>query len=181
MSRLRTAATVADQQIVEEWLEVRLRGLPPGGKPYDFTFRSNQDHWVHLDAFLGHTTADWSNVRVEHRAVRRQTRTSEWAPGPPGTGQREEPAGFPATIVPTHGPDSPEDGHTWDVAVSSRGSYGGPDGVHRDSQFWSGHIRARVRAFDLPAALRAAAAMQLADWRDDDGRRLGDEDGDDRG
>lgn len=75
---------MADEHHIEEWTEVHITGQPDGPyPPYDFTFRSDRDHWAELPRFLGPITQAWTDVRVEHRTVRRETWTSPWASGPP--------------------------------------------------------------------------------------------------
>lgn len=65
--------------------------------------------------------------------------------------------------------DSPEMGHTFHIEVASRGSYAvvGEPG-HTDADHFGPPMTLDVRAWDLPAALRKAAAVPLNEWGSDD-------------
>lgn len=72
--------------------------------------------------------------------------------------------GCQTCLVPRE--EGPEDGHTFRITIESRGSYGvvGVSG-HTDAEEFAGGARTvEVRAWDLPAALRKAAALPLATW-----------------
>lgn len=62
--------------------------------------------------------------------------------------------------------DGPEQGHTFQLVVSSRGSYGvvGEQG-HTDADYFSDPWVIEVRAWSLPAALRKAAELPLSAWK----------------
>ena len=66
-----------------------------------------------------------------------------------------------------HRPDAgPEDGHTFRVSVTSRGSYGiaGEEGHTDADEFMGPAMTLDVRAWNLPEALRRAAARPLSQW-----------------
>lgn len=65
--------------------------------------------------------------------------------------------------------DDPEHGHTFRIEVRSRGSYGvvGVEG-HTDSGDFGPPFTVDVRAWNLPDALRTAAALFPAMWHLDD-------------
>lgn len=63
--------------------------------------------------------------------------------------------------------DTPEDGHTFRIRASSRGSYAVVGEPHHDAAEFHDvePFTLEVRAWDLPAALRRAAATPLAAWK----------------
>lgn len=59
----------------------------------------------------------------------------------------------------------PDDGHSWRIEVTSRGSYGvtgNPE--HHDADYFDGPLRTSVRAWSLSAALKAVAKLPLFEW-----------------
>jgi len=60
----------------------------------------------------------------------------------------------------------PDDGHTFAISVRSRGSYRVVGEEHHHDSDWMGErpITLTVRAWNLPDAMRAAAAVGLNDW-----------------
>jgi hypothetical protein len=63
-------------------------------------------------------------------------------------------------------PGGPEDGHTFEVAVRSRGasSIVGVPGSDEDSNWWSKPVVAYFRASSLPAALHQANELPFTTW-----------------
>lgn len=63
-------------------------------------------------------------------------------------------------------PDDPEQGHTFRIEVTSRGSYGvvGEEGHTDAEEFMGGPMTIDIRAWNLPDALRQAAAVFPAIW-----------------
>lgn len=61
--------------------------------------------------------------------------------------------------------DDPEHGHTFYIQVTSRGSYRTTgDEVHTDSEDFGPPMTVSIRAWNLPDALRQAAAVFPAIW-----------------
>lgn len=62
--------------------------------------------------------------------------------------------------------DDPEHGHTFRIEITSRGSYGvvGEEGHTDAEEFMGGPMTIDMRAWNLPDALRQAAAVFPAIW-----------------
>lgn len=62
--------------------------------------------------------------------------------------------------------DDPDDGHTFVISVRSRGSYRIVGEEHHHDADWMNErpITLTVRAWSLPAAMQAAAAVGLNNW-----------------
>jgi hypothetical protein len=60
----------------------------------------------------------------------------------------------------------PDDGHTFVISVRSRGSYKVVGEAHHHDADWMNErpLTLTVRAWSLPAAMRAAALVGLNDW-----------------
>lgn len=66
--------------------------------------------------------------------------------------------------VLNHKSEGPEDGHTFDIRVRVRGSSSVMDGPKRDAKWWGSPWKIKVRAWDLPAALKKASLVPLDKW-----------------
>lgn len=73
--------------------------------------------------------------------------------------EARSPDGFPV-------PGNPSDGHTFHISVSTRSSFSisDDDEHYQDSLYWDSPMERSVRAWSLPAALRAAIEGGLAPW-----------------
>lgn len=71
---------------------------------------------------------------------------------------RSSPAFTAAT--PTIGPDTPTEGHTFEISVRSRGSIG----RRGDADYWSEWRTVRVRSWNQRDALLRAAHAPLVTW-----------------
>lgn len=71
-------------------VEIRVTGQPDPARdehgqivgefpPYDFTFRTDSDHWKHCAGIAGRALTQWTGGEVQMRRVRIETRTSEWS------------------------------------------------------------------------------------------------------
>lgn len=64
-------------------------------------------------------------------------------------------------LVKTEGP---EDGHTFEIRVRSRGSMGVDDGPKKDAKWWGKWFKVRVRAWNQFDALVKATSIPLHMW-----------------
>lgn len=69
-------------------------------------------------------------------------------------------------------PATPEEGHTFHVAVWCRGSSGVLDGPKSDADWWGAPLEVRVRAWNLFDALELAHMEPLQNWHPVSGERV---------